>query len=323
MSDIKLVIGSSGQIGSVLTKELQLINGVGGVVAADLRINPEFNGVFEKLDATSFRQVKQIVDKHKVVEIYHLAAILSAKGENHPLKTWDVNMKSFFNILEVSRLTGVKKVFFPSSIAVFGNGVERKTARQSSSLSPTTVYGVSKAAGENWATYYSDKYGMDIRSLRFPGIVGYQSNPGGGTTDYAVDIFHHAIKGEAFKCFLEPDTTLPMIYMEDAIRATLELMEKPKEYLSIKSAYNLTAMSFSPKSLAKTISQTYPNFEIIYEPDFRQTIAEGWPREIDDSVARKDWGWEPSYDIQSMTETMILQLNKKYDSMQNSNKISI
>lgn len=322
MSDVKLVIGSSGQIGSVLTKELQLINGVDRVVAADIRFNPEFKGVFEKLDATNFREVMQIVDGYKVAEIYHLAAILSAKGENHPLKTWDVNMKSFFNVLEVSRLAGVKKVFFPSSIAVFGNGVERKIARQSSLLNPLTVYGVSKAAGENWANYYSDKYGMDIRSIRYPGIVGYQSNPGGGTTDYAVDIFHHVIKGESFKCFLKPDTTLPMIYMENAIRATLELMEKPKKNLSIQSAYNISAMSFSPKSLTKIILQTYPDFEIIYEPDYRQTIAEGWPKEIDDSVARKDWKWEPCYDVQSMTDTMISQLRKLHESALNSNEPS-
>jgi len=307
-----LVIGASGQLGSVLTAQLQTKYGNENVVASDLRPNPDFRGNFEVLDATDFDSLKKVVKKYKVGQIYHLAAILSASGEKFPLDTWDINMKTFFNVLEVSRMHQVSKIFFPSSIAVFGKNAPRIDTPQSSPLAPATVYGISKVAGENWAQYYHQKYGLDIRSLRYPGIIGYQSLPGGGTTDYAVDIFHKAVKNEKFECFLRPNTMLPMIYMDDAIRATIELMDAPSEKITIRTSYNLAGMSFSSNQIAKSIQRILPDFQITYKPDFRQEIAESWPMSIDDSVARKNWGWKPEYNLHSMVDTMINQLELKY-----------
>lgn len=307
-----LIIGASGQLGSVLTEKLQEKYGVNNVVASDLRINPSFNGCFEVLDATDFEALKEKVLQFKITQIYHLAAILSANGEKSPLSTWDINMKSLFNVLEVSRLTNIDKVFFPSSIAVFGNDAPKIQTPQDYVLAPSTVYGISKAAGENWAQYYYGRYGLDIRSIRYPGVIGYQSLPGGGTTDYAIDIFHKAVKNEFFECFLEPTAILPMIYMDDAIRATIELMEAPKESIRIRTSYNLSGMSFSPEQLAKSIQKIYPDFKIGYQPDFRQKIAESWPSSIDDSSARVDWNWKPLFDIDAMTNVMIEELKLKY-----------
>ena len=312
--NVILITGASGQLGTVLTEELQKKHGVTNVVASDLRPNTAFNGTFEILDATDFNALKNIVLKHKITEIYHLAAILSAKGEEFPLKTWDINMKTFFNVLEVSKLHNIKKVFFPSSIAVFGDNIERLNTSQDSNLSPSTVYGVSKVAGENWSNYYFKKYGLDIRSVRYPGIIGYQSLPGGGTTDYAVDIFHRAVNNKKFECFLKETTMLPMIYMEDAIRATIELMDAPKDKIAIRTSYNISGCSFTPKQLASSIKEIYPNFEITYKPDFRQDIAKSWPMSIDDSNAKKDWNWKPNYDIKKMTEIMLQKLELKYNS---------
>jgi threonine 3-dehydrogenase len=311
-----LVIGANGQIGSVLVEYLREIYGTDQVIASDIRQPEVTTGRFEKLDATDANAVAAIVAKYKVTQIYHLAAILSAKGEQEPLKTWHINMQTYFNVLEAARANGVSKIFYPSSIAVFGDQVDDK-AEQWSYLDPATVYGISKTAGENWSNYYFKRYGMDIRSLRYPGIIGYQSMPGGGTTDYAVDIYHKAVKGEVFECFLSEDTKLPMIYISDAMDATVRLMEAPKEKVTVRTGYNLAGMSFSPKEIAASIQKIIPEFKIVYKPDFRQEIADSWPKEIDDSTARKDWGWRPAYSLDKMTEEMITELKKKYQSVKN------
>lgn len=311
MQEIVLITGASGQLGSVLTKRLQEKFGEANVIATDLRFNNSFNGISEVLDATDFGRLTELVLKYEVTQIYHLAAILSAKGEEFPLATWDINMKTLFNVLEVCRLQNVGKIFFPSSIAVYGNDAPKIQTSQEYKLAPSTVYGISKVAGENWVNYYHEKYGLDIRSIRYPGVIGYQSLPGGGTTDYAVDIYHKAIHEEEFECFLKSTTTLPMIYMEDAIRATIELMDAPVANISIRTSYNLSGMSFSPEELTVAIQKIYPKFKTDYNPDFRQGIAETWPTSIDDFHARMDWGWKPEYDIDSMTESMIKELLKK------------
>lgn len=307
-----LIIGASGQLGFVLTEKLQEKWGVDNVIASDLRVNNEFKGYFETLDATDFDALKEIVLKHQITQIYHLAAILSANGEKFPLNTWDINMKTLFNVLEVSRIQNVNKIFFPSSIAVFGNNVQRVNTPQASNLTPSTVYGISKVAGENWSNYYYKKYGLDVRSIRYPGVIGYQSLPGGGTTDYAVDIFHKAINNETYECFLNASTMLPMIYMNDAIRATIELMDAPKEKITIRTSYNIAGMSFNPEELFNTIQKEYPNFQIHYNPDFRQQIANSWPMSIDDTDARNDWGWNPHFDLEKMTDEMLKNLKIKY-----------
>ena len=307
-----LITGASGQLGTVLTKELQEKYGVDLVIATDLHFKEGFNGFFEKLDATDYDALQKIVKKYKITQIYHLAAILSANGEKFPLITWGINMESFFNVLEVSRLNNIDKVFFPSSIAVYGDDSPKIETPQNYVLTPSTVYGISKAAGENWSKYYFEKYGLDVRSLRYPGVIGHQSLPGGGTTHYAVDIFHKAVKNKEFECFLGAKTTLPMIYMDDAIRATLELMEAPKKNITVRNSYNLSGMSFSPEQLTKSIQKIYPEFKIFYKPDFRQRIAESWPSSIDDSAARAEWNWKPQYDIDAMTNIMIEKLKSKH-----------
>jgi threonine 3-dehydrogenase len=306
--DVILIVGSNGQLGTVLTEKLRLNYGAVNVIASDLykKIGSEDN--FITLDATDFKAVEEVVLKNKITQIYHLAAILSAKGEQNPLGTWDLNMKTLFNVLEVSRLHKVKKVFFPSSIAVFGENIDKENTLQSSNLTPTTVYGMSKVAGENWANYYFKKYGLDVRSLRYPGVIGYQSLPGGGTTDYAVDIFYKAVKNEAFECFLEASAMLPMMYMDDVIRATLELMDADKEKITIRTSYNIAGMSFNPEQIALSIKEYYPDFKIAYKPDFRQVIANSWPKCIDDTAARNDWNWKPEYNLNLMTKTMIENL---------------
>lgn len=310
-----LITGALGQLGTVLTNELQKKYGINSVVATDLRPNFDFNGVFETLDVTNFKAIKECVIKHNVTQIYHLAAILSANGEKDPLKTWDINMSTLFNVLEVSRLCNINKIFYPSSIAVFGDEIESVNTPQSPNLTPLTVYGMSKVAGENWVNYYHKRYGLDIRSLRYPGVIGYQSLPGGGTTDYAVDIYHKAVNNEDFECFLKASTMLPMIFIDDAIRATLELMDAPRKNISIRTSYNLAGMSFTPNELYNSIRKTYPDFKISYNPDFRQEIADSWPKSIDDNTARKDWGWKPNYDLDSMTNIMIQKLKAQYHSV--------
>lgn len=310
-----LITGASGQIGSVLTLELQKKWGLDNVIASDLHSNTNFSGNYLSLDVTNFNVLDDIVTEHNITQIYHLAAILSAKGEKVPLKTWDINMEALFNVLEVSRLRNIEKVFFPSSIGVFGPNIGKDNTLQFANLTPTTVYGISKVAGENWANYYHKKYGLDIRSIRFPGVIGYQSLPGGGTTDYAVDIYHKAVKEESFECFLSKSTKLPMIFIDDVIRATIELMDAPIENISVRTSYNLQGMSFTPEEVFLSIEKIYPNFNIEYCPDFRQDIANSWPRSIDDSIARKDWGWKPIFDLDTMTQVMIQKLKEHYYSV--------
>ena len=315
ITDTILIIGANGQLGSILTKELQLIHGKSNIIATDVYLNSNFDGTFELLDATDIKAIQKIVTKYSINQIYHLAAILSAKGEEKPLWTWDMNMKMMLNVFEVARLSNVKKIFFPSSIAVFGDDAPLISTPQSAFLNPATVYGISKAAGENWAQYYFIKYGLDIRSIRYPGVIGYQSMPGGGTTDYAVDIYHSAVKGESYSCFLNAETKLPMIYMEDAIRATIELMQAPIENIKTRTSYNLGAMSFNPSEIFDEIKKLYLNFEIEYNPDFRQTIADKWPKSIDYSEAQKDWGWKPRFNLKSMTSLMLKKLEEKYNTI--------
>lgn len=307
-----LITGANGQLGSVLTKQLQKKYGVNNVLATDIHFNKSFYGLFELLDATNFQRLQDIIIKHRITQIYHMAAILSANGEKKPLQTWDINMNTFFNVLEASRLHNVKKVFYPSSIAVFGDNAPKNQTPQNYFLSPSTVYGISKAAGENWSKYYFKRYKLDVRSIRYPGIISHQSLPGGGTTDYAVDIFHKAINHEPFECFLSELTTLPMMYIDDAVRATIELMEAPVENLTIRTSYNLAGTSFNPKELATSIRTKIPKFKIIYKPDFRQEIANSWPNSINDIDARNDWNWKPNYNIETITNNMIKNLKIKY-----------
>lgn len=307
-----LVIGANGQIGSVLTQSLQDRFGLQHVIATDIREPHGAEGIFELLNVLDADRMAQLVDKYHIDQIYHLAAILSAKGEAQPKNTWDINMTGLLNVFEVARDKGVKRIFFPSSIAVFGKNVPRTHTPQHAPLQPTTVYGISKVAGELWCQYYHQRFGLDIRSLRYPGVVGYQSDPGGGTTDYAVDIFHYAVRGETYECFLREDTRLPMLYMDDTIRAAIDLMEAPADRISIRTSYNLSGMSFTPGEIAESIRNLKPDFKIRYKPDARQAIAESWPESIDDSFARQDWGWNPAFDLDAMSKEMIAHLEERY-----------
>jgi nucleoside-diphosphate-sugar epimerase len=309
--DVILVTGANGQIGSVLTKALRNVFGQDEVLATDIRKPEKEDGPFEMLDILNKSSMQQLIKKYRVTQIYHLAAILSAKGEANPQKTWKINMDGFFNIMESAREFELKKVFFPSSIAVFCKETPRQKTPQHTVSHPETVYGISKSASENWCQYYYQKYGLDVRSVRYPGIISYQSAPGGGTTDYAVEIYHEALNRGKYQCFLKEDMRLPMIYMPDAIRATLMLMDAPASQITIRTSYNLAAMSFTPKELYQSILKHIPNFKISYKPDYRQEIAESWNESIDDSFARNDWGWNENFDIDAMTKDMILNLKKK------------
>ena len=303
-----LIIGAGGQIGSVLTDALRSVYGSNQVVATDLRPLPDTNGPTEILNALDGEALNALVTKHQINQIYHLAAILSATGEKDPLWAWNINMTSLFNVLEVARLKGVHKVYYPSSIAVFGREANHYDTPQHEVLIPETVYGISKVAGENWANYYFRRYGTDVRSVRYPGIIGYQSMPGGGTTDYAVDIYHAAVQNRHFECFLRDNTALPMLYMPDAIRGTIELMEAAASKITIRTSYNLAGMSFTPDEIYQSIKKICPDFSISYQPDFRQKIADSWPASIDDSLARRDWGWKPSFDLDAMSADMVKNL---------------
>ncbi|MEY3053311.1 MAG: hypothetical protein RLY31_3096 [Bacteroidota bacterium] len=311
--DTILVTGANGQIGSVLTKSLQEHYGIRQVLATDIRPPAEATeGLFLILDVTDRQALNDLVSRHRVTQIYHLAAILSAKGESAPLHTWDINMQGLFHILEAAREHRVAKVFHPSSIAVFGSEAPRMQTPQNASLQPSTVYGISKVAGEMWAQYYFRRYALDIRSLRYPGVIGHQSAPGGGTTDYAVEMYHYALQGRPYPCFLRPDTALPMIYMDDAIRATRLLMEAPADLIRIRTSYNLSALTFTPAELADSIRRHIPSFQVDYQPDFRQQIADSWPASIDDRAARSDWDWHPAFDLSGMTADMLLHLQERY-----------
>ncbi len=308
-----LVTGATGQIGTVLTDALRQTYGKDNVVATDIKKPEEYSGLFEMLDILNVQRIVEIVRDYNITTIYHLAAILSASGEWNPQKTWNVNFNGFLSILEICKSEGLSKVFFPSTIAVFGTTTPREMTPQHTSMIPSTVYGISKTAGELWCNYYFDRYGLDVRSVRYPGIISYQSMPGGGTTDYAVDIFHQAIQHKQYTCFLEADTKLPMMYMDDAIRATLKLMSAPSEKIKIRTSYNLAAMSFTPAELADEIKKHIPEFEISYAPDHRQEIAASWTESIDDAEARMDWGWDHKFDLASMTTEMLHHLSKKYN----------
>lgn len=309
--DTILVTGANGQIGSVLVHALRSVYGADRVLATDIRPANSDEGPFEILDILDANRLNQLIRHYRVTQIYHLAAILSASGEANPRKTWQINMDGFFNVLDAARDQKLDKVFFPSSIAVFGSLTPRQNTPQYTILHPSTVYGISKSAGEDWAQYYYQRYGLDVRSVRYPGIISHQSLPGGGTTDYAVDIFHYALREEHYACFLQEDTRLPMAYMADAIRGTLQLMEAPADQITVRTSYNLNAMSFTPKELYAAIQKHFPAFSISYEPDFRQAIADSWSESLDDGQARHDWGWKPEFTLEKMTEDMIYHLKKK------------
>lgn len=311
-TEMILVTGANGQIGTVLMEALRKTYGKNQVLATDITKPEEHTGPFEMLDILNVQRILEIIGDYKITTIYHLAAILSASGEWNPQKTWNVNFHAFLSILDLAKEKKLK-VFFPSTIAVFGTSTPRINTPQHTSMVPSTVYGISKIAGELWSNYYFNRYGLDVRSVRYPGIISYQSMPGGGTTDYAVDIFHHALKDGHYNCFLEANTRLPMMYMDDAIRATLELMSAPSEKVRVRTSYNLAAMSFTPAELADEIKKHIPGFTIEYNPDERQEIAASWTESIDDGDARKDWGWQHQYDLSAMTTEMLNHLKKKYN----------
>ena len=305
-----LIIGSEGQLGSELEDYLVSLYGRKKIYSSDIKKNNSNSENFIVLDALDKDDIYNTIKENNIKIVYHLAAILSAKGEDNPIKTWNLNMNTLFNILELAKEKILSKVFWPSSIAVFGPSSPKNPAPQFSIMDPTTVYGISKLAGERWCEYYNKNYSTDIRSIRFPGIISYKSLPGGGTTDYAVDIFHSAMKDEKYSCFLKEDTYLPMLYIDDALMAMNKIMEEKKSNLSIASSYNLSAMSFSPKELFESIKKHKKNFEIEYNHDYRQKIADTWPQRIDDSHARNDWGWKENFNLDKMTKEIILNLNK-------------
>lgn len=309
-----LMIGACGQLGAELTIALREIHGHENVIASDINA-PKMgfaDGYFEHLNVLDAKMLGDIVDKRGITEIYNLAAILSAVGEMNPKFAWKLNMEGLLNTLDVAKEKKLDKVFWPSSIAVFGPSTPSENTPQNTTMNPDTVYGISKLAGERWCEYYHQKYGVDVRSLRYPGLIGYKGLPGGGTTDYAVDIYHKALAGQKFECFLSEDTYLPMMYMPDAIKSTVELMQADSNLIKVRSSYNLSAMSFSPKEIAESIKKYIPDFEISYTPDFRQAIADSWPGSIDDVQAQEDWGWQPNYDLDKMTADILKNLSVKY-----------
>jgi nucleoside-diphosphate-sugar epimerase len=309
-----LVIGACGQIGTELTGKLREIHGVDNVIASDINtrnLDLVHSGPFEIIDAKNFNAVRDCCLDYQIDTVYLMAALLSATGEKYPMEAWDLNMNSLFHVLNLAKDGVIQRIFWPSSIAVFGPTTPKTMTPQHTICEPTTVYGITKQVGERWCAYYHEKLGVDVRSLRYPGIISHKAMPGGGTTDYAVEIYHEALKTGHYECFLSEDTELPMIFMEDAIKATIDLMEAPADQLSIWSSYNLAAMSFTPKTLYESIKAELPDFTISYAPDFRQAIADSWPVSIDDSVARTDWNWRPSYDMRAMSKEMLHQLRNK------------
>ncbi|UUC46422.1 L-threonine 3-dehydrogenase [Flavobacterium cerinum] len=314
MNTTILIIGACGQIGSELTVKLRQIYGNDNVIASDIRKgNQEFvsTGPFEVVNAMDFNQIEEVVEKYQVDEVYLMAALLSATAEKNPAFAWDLNMNSLFHILNLAKAGKIKKIFWPSSIAVFGPTTPRIDTPQYTVMEPSTVYGISKQTGERWCEYYSQKYGVDVRSIRYPGLISWTTPPGGGTTDYAVDIYYKALEDKKYTCFLSEETALPMMYMDDAIKATVSIMQAPAEEVKIRSSYNLSAMSFTPKEIAAAIQKHIPEFTIGYEPDFRQAIADSWPASIDDTSARQDWGWQHDFDLEKMTAVMLENLSKK------------
>lgn len=309
-----LIIGACGQIGTELTKKLRSIYGKDKVIASDVRKgDADFvaSGPFEVVNALDFNQVEQTIEKYGVTDVYLMAALLSATAEKNPAFAWDLNMNSLFHVLNLAKAGKIQKIFWPSSIAVFGPTTPKQNTPQYTVMEPSTVYGISKQSGERWCEYYHNIYGVDVRSIRYPGLISWSTPPGGGTTDYAVDIYYKALENGTYTCFLSEETRLPMMYMDDAIRATVEIMQAPAENVKIRSSYNLSAMDFTPKEITEAIKKHIPEFTIGYEPDFRQKIANSWPQSIDDSSARQDWNWKHEFNLDAMTADMLEHLSEK------------
>jgi nucleoside-diphosphate-sugar epimerase len=305
-----LVIGAGGQLGSELTQGLWNLYGKEKVIATDIK-DPQgilAQGNFEILDVLKQKPLFDFIQKNNIVEIYHLAAVLSATGEKNPKFAWHLNMDGLIHVLDAAVEYKVEKVYWPSSIAAFGPTTPKNNTPQDTVMDPTTIYGVTKQAGERWCDWYFRNKGLDVRSLRYPGLIGYKTKPGGGTTDYAVDIFFKALSDKKYECFLKSDTYLPMMYMDDAVKATLDLMQAPADKVKVRSSYNISAMSFSPDEIAAEIKKHIPEFQISYNPDFRQAIADSWPKSIDDSPARKDWGWQHKFGLKEMTKEILTHL---------------
>lgn len=304
-----LIIGASGQIGIELAQELSLLYGSSNVIASDLKpISALTNNAFEKLDVLDKDALLNVVKKHSITHIYLLAALLSATGEQNPMFAWKLNMEGLFNVLDLAKEKHISKIYWPSSIAVFGPTSPKVHTPQYTIMEPSTVYGISKQAGERWCEWYFHKFGVDVRSLRYPGLIGWKSEPGGGTTDYAVHIFHQALKNKTYECFLSANTVLPMMHMEDAIRATIEIMHAPAENIKIRGSYNIAGISFTPAQIAAEIQKHIPDFTITYKPDFRQEIANSWPQSILEYEANKDWGWSAKYSLSSLVQNILSNL---------------
>ncbi|HMK06603.1 MAG TPA: L-threonine 3-dehydrogenase [Flavobacterium sp.] len=306
-----LIIGACGQIGTELTHKLREIYGTENVIASDIRkLNTDVvnSGPFEVVNALDFNQIEHLVEVHQITDVYLMAALLSATAEKNPAFAWDLNMNSLFHVLNLAKAKKIKKIFWPSSIAVFGPTTPKENTPQYTIMEPSTVYGISKQSGERWCEYYHNIFGVDVRSIRYPGLISWSTAPGGGTTDYAVDIYHKALSDGTYECFLSSETKMPMMYMDDAIRATINIMKADADQIRIRSSYNLAAMSFTPAEIASAIKKHIPDFTITYNPDFRQKIADSWPASIDDAEARKDWGWEHQFDLTSMTTDMLEHL---------------
>jgi len=315
MSDTILILGACGQIGTELTLKLREIYSNTTVIASDIREgNTELmgSGPFEILDVTDKERMVTVIEKYNVSEVYLMAAMLSVTAERHPQKAWNLNINSLLHVLDLAKDGLIKKVFWPSSIAVFGTTTPKNNTPQETIMEPTTVYGISKLAGERWCAYYKNKYNVDVRSVRYPGIISWKTNPGGGTTDYAVEIYHKAVTDNFYNCFLAENTRLPMMYMNDAIKGTIDIMQA--ELSNDFFSYNISAIDFTPKEIALSIRKYLPNFRIEYTPDFRQQIADSWPQSIDDAKAREDWNWKHSFDLEKMTEVMLENLKNKYKS---------
>jgi nucleoside-diphosphate-sugar epimerase len=311
MSETILIIGASGQIGNELTQELRSIYGNNNVIGSDIREGSEemmTSGPFEIIDATDKAAVLKVVQKYNVSQVYLLAAMLSVTAEQFPKKAWDLNMNSLLGVLDLAKEKHIKQVYWPSSIAVFGPTTPKENTPQKTIMEPSTVYGISKLSGEFWCNYYHEKYGVDVRTIRYPGIISWKTKPGGGATDYAVDIYFKALKEGKFECFLSEKTRLPMMYMNDAVAATIQLMQAKPADVKLRTGYNLAAIDFTPEEMALEIKKHIPDFKISYNPDFRQQIADSWPNSIDDSEARKDWNWKHKFDLSSMTIEMLANI---------------
>ena len=308
-----LIIGACGQIGSELTHKLRDIYGVDNVIASDINTrNLELvnSGPFVILDAKNFNAIKDCCINNNVKTVYLMAALLSATGEKYPMEAWDLNMNSLFHVLNLAKTKIIDKIFWPSSIAVFGPTTPKENTEQHTIMEPSTVYGITKQVGERWCQYYHEKYGVDVRSIRYPGIISWKTLPGGGTTDYAVEIYHEALKNKTYECFLSEETELPMMFMDDAIKATVDIMQADTDAIKIRSSYNLSAISFTPKEIAASIQKVIPEFTISYKPDYRQDIADSWPKSINDTPAREDWNWKHEFSLQDITKEMLTQLGK-------------